>query len=94
MTTAADTMIEIELKNVRDFRRLVEGQKTVYFKKTSRGFTYYVVSTLGGVGVLNVFKSEHALTFNEDFNPAEPESITVASLVEVEDISQLKEGFP
>lgn len=79
-------MIGVQLKNLEDFKRLVKNQGTVFVKKTAQGFTYYVISEHAGVGVINMYKSEHPLQFNEDFNPEE-DSINVGFLVEIEDIS-------
>ena len=85
-------MIEIKLKNLQDFKRIVEGQKTVYFKKTPHGFTYYLLSEHAGEGIINVFASEHPLNFNEDFNP-ELDGINIRFLVEIEEISPLWRVF-
>lgn len=86
-------MIELTLKNLQDFKRIVEGQKTVHFKRTSHGFTYYLLSEHAGVGIINVFTSECPLKFNEDFNPEEPDGINVRVVVEVKGISPLWRGF-
>ncbi|KYK33759.1 MAG: hypothetical protein HXS48_05070 [Theionarchaea archaeon] len=80
-------MIEMQLKNLADFKRLVRNRGTVFVKKTPDGFTYYVISEHAGVGIINVFKSEHSLKFDEDFNPEDPDSMSVGFLVEIEDIS-------
>jgi hypothetical protein len=86
-------MLEIQLKNREDFERVVEGQKTVYLKRTPHGFTYYVLSEYAGVGIINVFKSKDALKFTEDFEPDKSDGINVAFLVEIEHISLYEEGF-
>ena len=87
-------MIQIQLKNLADFKRIVEGQKTVFVKKGADGFTYYVVSEHAGIGVINVFKSEKSLKFNESFNPEEPSGINIEFLIEIEGISPFyPEGF-
>jgi hypothetical protein len=87
-------MIRIQLKNVADFERIAKGQKTVYVKKGADGFTYYVVSDHAGIGVINVFKSEKSLKFNEGFNPEEQSAINVKFLIEIEGISPFyAEGF-
>lgn len=84
-------MIEIKLKNLTDFKRVSEGQKTVYVKKAPDKFTYYVLSDHAGVGILNVFTSEYSLKFTEDFNPEDPDRINVGFLVEIERISLYEE---
>ena len=80
-------MIQVQLKNLEDFKRLVSGQSIVFVKKTPHGFTYYVVLKEAEVNTLNIFKSKHPLKFTEDFNPEKSEDIYVGSLVEIESIS-------
>lgn len=80
-------MIEVQLKNLTDFKKLVNGQKTVFVKKNPDKFTYYVISDYTGVGIINVFESTYPLKFSEDFSPGESEGINVGSLVEIESIS-------
>jgi hypothetical protein len=80
-------MIQVQLKNLEDFKRLVNGQSIVFVKKTPHGFTYYVILKQAEGDTLNVFKSKHSLKFNEDFSPEKSEGIYVGSLVEIECIS-------
>ncbi len=84
-------MIEIKLKHLEDFKRLVRSQGTVYFEKTSNGFTYYVISEEGRVGLVHAYQSNHPLKFNERFNPEDPDGTSVGYLVEIEGISFLHE---
>jgi hypothetical protein len=84
-------MIEIKLKCFEDFRRLVRSQGTVYFKKTSSGFTYYVISEEVQVGLILAYRSNHPLKFNEKFNPEDPDGMSVGYLVEIEEISSLQQ---
>ena len=86
-------MLEIQLKNREDFARVVEGQKTIYLKRTPHGFNYYVLSEHAGVGIINVFKSKQALKFTEDFDPEKSDGICVGFLVEIEHISVYEEGY-
>lgn len=86
-------MIGIQIKNLEDFKRLVEDQKTVFVKKTPDKFTYYVVSNHSGVGVVNAFTTDRSLNFNEDFNPEKPDGIHVGFLVEIESITTCEGGF-
>ncbi|MBU7018600.1 MAG: hypothetical protein HXS44_13910 [Theionarchaea archaeon] len=80
-------MIQVQLKNLDDFKRLVGGQSIVFVKKTPHGFTYYIILKQAEVNTLNVFKSKHPLSFTEDFNLEKSEDIFVGSLVEIESIS-------
>ncbi len=77
-------MIGAQLKNLDDFKRVTEGQKTI-FERDSDGFIYCVVSGQAGAGIVSMFGSEKSLTFKEGFNP-ESDGISVEFLVEIEDI--------
>lgn len=77
-------MIGVQLKNLDDFRRVAEGQKTI-FERDSDRFTYYAVSGQAGVGIVNMFGSEKSLKFKEGFN-IESDAISVEFLVDIEDI--------
>ncbi|MGD2248640.1 MAG: hypothetical protein PVF58_09555 [Candidatus Methanofastidiosia archaeon] len=90
-------MIKIQFKRLKDFKRLIEGRKTVYFKQNAekQKFMYYVISKQDGVGIINVFRSTHPLKFTDGFDPEEPDCINVGFLVEIEAISSLhKEVSP
>lgn len=82
-------MIEIKLKCFEDFKRLVRSQGTVYFKKTSSRFIYYLISEESQVGIILAYQSNHPLKFNEKFNPEDSEGMSVGYLVEIEEISFL-----
>ena len=82
-------MIEIQLKDIKDFKRLARSHKTVYFKENCKEFTYYVISEQAGVGVVNMFKSQAPLKIKENFHPEKPEEIPVEFLVEIESIAPL-----
>lgn len=82
-------MIGVQIKNLEDFKKLVEGQKTVFVKKTPDRFTYYVVSNHSGVSVINAFTTDHSLNITEDFDP-EQDGIHVGYLVEIESITICK----
>ena len=86
-------MIQVQLKNLEDFKRLVGGQNIVFVKKTPHGFTYYVILKQAEVNTLNVFKSKDPLKFTEDFDPERSEDIYVGSLVEIESISVQGRAF-
>ena len=80
-------MIQVQLKNLGDFKRLVNGQSIVFMKKSIDGFTYYVLLKQFEVEIINVFKSKNPLMLTENFDPDECEGICVGSLVEIVSIS-------
>ena len=84
-------MIEIRLKNLEDFKRLVRSQGTVYFKKSPHGFTYYVISEEARVGMVLAYESRQRLRFHENFDPEDPSGTSVGYLVEIEGIFPLHE---
>jgi len=84
-------MIEIKLKNLEDFKRLVRSQGTVYFKKTPHGFTYYMISEEAKVGIAFAYESSRPLKFHENFDPEDPDGTSVGFLVEIEGIFPLHE---
>jgi hypothetical protein len=78
-------MIGMKIKNPEDFKRILQGQKTVCVKKNSDRFTYYVGSDHSGMSILNTMTTEEPLNLNEDCPPDE-DGLCVGLIVEIEEI--------
>lgn len=79
-------MIEIEVTNLEDFKRIVKSQKKVYGKKIIRGLIY-VASKYIGMSMDTVVPSACLPESCENPNLSESKKIQGGSLAKIERIS-------